>query len=346
MRKRTSLVAVGVSLLILGLGSFAPIVYAATSTTNPGTGQALEIAPPIITLTANPGQVLKTKIELRDITKSNLVVTNEVNDFVSNGIDGTPKILMGNDDANDPFTMKNWITPLPQFTLSPEQIQNLSLTISVPKDASPGGHYSVIRFTGIPPNLKGSGVSLSASLGTLVLLTVNGNLTHKLAINSFTVSKFTGGKPAKLFQSTPLNFAVTLKNSGNIQEQPTGHIVVSDMFGKTVAGVNINLPPRDILPDSTRNFTGALDKSNLGTKKLFGLYHAKLTVLYGSTYNLSVTRSITFWVIPYKLVGLIILLLIIAFFVIRHLLKQYKKRIIKQTTRNRSSKQPTKRRRM
>lgn len=344
MRKLTSLIVVGVSLLVLVLGMYTPIAFAATG--NPGVGQALEIAPPILTLTANPGQVLNTKIELRDITKSDLVVTNEVDDFVSNGIDGTPKILLGSEDNNDPFSMKNWITPLPQFTLSSEQIQNLSLTISVPKNASPGGHYSVIRFTGIPPNLNGSGVSLSASLGTLVLLTVNGKLTHKMSIDSFTVSKVASSKPAKLFQSAPLTFAVTLKNSGNIQEEPTGHIVVSDIFGKAVAGVNINLPPRDVLPDSTRNFTGLLDKSNLGTRRLFGLYHAKLTATYGDNYSQSVSNTITFWVIPFKLIGIIILLLIIAFFAIRYMLQRYRKKILKQTTHSRSSKQPTKRRRM
>jgi hypothetical protein len=346
MKKFLSLFSVGASLLVLILGITSPTVFAATST-NPGVGQALEIAPPLLTLTANPGQVLKTTIQLRDITKSSLVVTNEINDFVSNGVDGTPKILMGNESNNDPFSMKNWVTPLPAFTLTPGQIQSLPMTISVPKDASPGGHYSVIRFSGVPPNLQGSGVSLSASLGALVLLTVSGKLTHNVSINKFTVSKYPDGtKPAGLFQSSPLYFAVKLNNSGNIQEEPTGHIVVSDLFGKAVAGVNINLPPRDVLPDSTRNFIGSLDKSNLGTKRLFGLYHAKITVGYGDNYKQTTTDSITFWVIPFKLIGIIILLLIIAFFVIRYLLQRYKKQILKQTTRSSSSKQPTKRRRM
>jgi hypothetical protein len=346
MKRLTSLAIVGVSLLVLVLGVSTPAALAASK--SPGVGQALEIAPPIMTLKANPGQVLKTKIQLRDITKSPLIVTNEINDFVANGKDGTPKILLGSEDNNDPFSMKDWITPLPQFTLSPDQIQNLPVTINIPKNASPGGHYGVIRFTGIPPNLKGTGVSLSASLGALVLLTVNGKLTHNMSIDTFAVSKFEGGKPAKLFQSAPLSFAVKLKNSGNIQEEPAGHIVISDLFGRAVAGVNINLPPRDVLPDSTRQFTGSLDRSNLGSKRLFGLYHAKLTVKYGDKSSQTVSKTIMFWVIPYKLIAIIIILLVVAFFAAKYWLKRYKRRILKQQGKKpqKQKKPPTRNRRM
>lgn len=335
-------------MLVLILSVSAPeasaLVRTAAAATSPNSGQALEIAPPLITLTANPGQVINTTIQLRDITKTNLEVTNEIDDFVAAGEDGTPKIITG-DDSNNPFQLKQWIAALPAFTLTPNQIQKLPVSINIPKNASPGGHYGVIRFTGIPPQLKGTGVSLSASIGALVLLTVNGNLKHQLSVSDFAVTQ--NNKVGKLFQSTPLGFNVKLKNTGNIQEEPEGQIVVSDMFGKAVASSTINVPPRNVLPDSTRLFTGVLDHSNLGPKKLFGLYHAKLLARYGVGYAQTTTAETTFWVIPYKLVAIIIILLILAFFTIRYMLKQYKKKIIKQTTaRTSKPKQPTKRRRM
>lgn len=333
-------VVFGVLAIILGVN--APAVLAASSA--PGTGQALEIAPPLITLSANPGQTVKAQVDLRDITNGDLVVTNQINDFVAEGEGGTPKILTGN-DSNNPFSLKNWITPLPQFTLAANQVKQLPITIVVPKNASPGGHYGVVRFTGIPPSLKGSGVSLSASLGTLILLTVNGNLTHNLSLKDFSVNK--NGKTSNIFQSTPLNFVVKLQNNGNVQEEPAGRIIVTDMFGKAVAGVNINDPPHNVLPDSTRMFIGKLGQTALGNKKLFGLYHANLTVTYGTGLNqkLTLTASTSFWVIPYKLIALVVVILLIAFFAIRFMLKRYKKKIIKQTTQK-QNKQPTKRRRM
>lgn len=342
MKRVRSLAAITLGLATILFSASAPALAAASN--GPGSGQALQIAPPLLTLTANPGQTIKAQLELSDITSGPLVVTNEIDDFVASGEGGTPKILTGN-DSNNPFSLKNWIAPVPQFTLSPKQVLKLPVTITVPKDASPGGHYGVIRFTGVPPQLKGSGVSLSASLGALVLLTVRGKLINNLSIKEFSVNK--DGKTGKVFQSTPINFIVRLQNNGNVQEAPSGRIIITDMFGKTVAGTNINVPPHYILPDSTREFTTSLNKSNLGTKKLFGLYHAKLTVAYGtgSTTEQVVTGSITFWVIPYEMIGIIIALLIIVFFAIRFWLKHYKRRIINQTSQ-RQHRKPTKRRRM
>ena len=356
MKRYTSLFVTGFSLLTLLASVFAPeanaLVSRTAAATNQNVGQALEIAPPIMTLTANPGQVINTTIQLRDITSTNLVVTNEIDDFVAQGEDGTPKILTG-DDSNNPFQLKQWITPLSQFTMTPQQIEKLPVSINVPKNASPGGHYGVIRFTGVPPQLKGTGVSLSASIGALVLLTVNGNLKHQLSVNQFAVGQNTGGangtvKVSNLFQSTPLTFVVKLQNEGNIQEEPVGLIQVTDMFGKPLADVNINVPPRNVLPDSIRMFTGTLDKSNLGPKRLFGLYHAKLTAHYGAGNAQVVTSEIAFWVIPWKLILIIVILLIVAFFTIRYMLKRYRQRIIKQTTARskKISNTPAKRRRM
>ncbi len=339
MKKRLfAVVAIDLSLIASVLSVTTPLAFAATTTPTPtNTGQALEIAPPLITLTANPGQAVKAQIKLRDIASGKLLVTNQINDFVANGEDGTPKILTTNDD-NNPYSLRGWIVPLPSFLISPKQIQTLTLIINVPKNASPGGHYGVIRFTGTAPELQGSGVSLSASIGALVLLTVNGKLTHNLSVADFTVGK--DGKVGHLFESGPLDFTVRLKNSGNIQELPTGHIVVSDTFGKIVAGVNINVPPRNILPGSIRKFSGALDSSVIGNRHLFGHYHAKLTLTYSNKQTAS--AELAFWVIPYRLIGIVLIAIIGGFFALRWLIRRYNQSIIRRaqsgTTVSRKSK--------
>jgi hypothetical protein len=302
---------------------------------NPTYGQALEIAPPVIYLTVNPGQASKTQIYLRDISSGDLIVTGEADDFTAAGEDGSPKILLGGEDSNNPYSMKSWVATPASLHLVPREVKTMSININVPKDASPGGHYGIIRFTATPPSLKNSGVSLSTSLGALMLVTVNGPVTEKLTVTDFSVSK--DGKSQKVFQSGPLNFVERIKNEGNVHEQPVGQVTITDMFGRKVANVNVNLPPRNILPASTRKFEQSLDKSVIGNKRLFGHYTAKLNITYGKNKQ-AVSSALSFWVIPYRLVAIAIVLLIAGFFALRFAIRRYNRFIIGSTSSKRRRK--------
>lgn len=300
--------------------------------TPPAGGQALEIAPPVLNLTAKPGETIRTQIALRDVSTSKLKVTSQINDFVAAGEDGTPKIILEADAEPSPYSMKAWIAPLAELTLDPKQIRNLPVVIRVPADAAPGGYYSVVRFTATAPEMKDTGVSLSASLGSLILVRVSGDAKESMEIEEFAIQK--DGQSGSVFQSTPLTFVERLKNTGNIHEQPTGLVTITDMFGKKVATLPINSPPRNVLPGSIRKFDQPLDQTVIGNKKLFGKYTASFTMTYGDDkQELTVTK--TFWVIPYTLIAIIIFALIAGFFILRVLIKRYNKRIISNANKGR-----------
>lgn len=338
MKKRLHNIFIWTALIVYILGFSAPTVMAATpaaNTTPQGTannGQALEIAPPVIYLNADPGQTVQAQIFIRDISSGNLIVNGTVNDFVSSGEDGTPKIILDPATDTSAYSIVAWVQALPSLLLIPREIKSMTATIKVPKDASPGGHYGVIRFTSTPPALEGaSGVSLAASIGVLVLLTVTGDVTEKLAIEQFSVER--NGKKGSFFESGPIVFSERLKNNGNVHLQPTGQVSIVDMFGKKLASVNVNLPPGNILPNSIREFKQPLDKAVIGNKKLFGRYKATLTVTYGGEKK-TLNQTIVFWVIPYKLVALAIAALIGLFFLLRFLLKRYNRRVLAQAQKN------------
>lgn len=295
---------------------------------NQDAGQALEIAPPLLNLTADPGQLVTTKIILRDVSTSKLVVRNQINDFVANGEDGTPRLLLEDSTEDNPYSLKSWIQPLPEFTLNPKQINELPVKIKVPANATPGGYYAVVRFTASAPEVEGSGVSLSASLGTLILMRINGDAKESMKVESFKTTK--NGKDVGLFESQPITFTARVKNEGSTHEQPTGSIVVSDMFGNKIAGVNVNLTRGNVLPGSIRKFEQSLDKAVIGDRFLFGRYTADMKLTYG-TKGQTVTESTSFWVIPYRLVGFVILLIVIAFVVIRIALRRYTERVVERS---------------
>ena len=320
------------SILVLGGFILFSWIFINTTAAQESTGQGLEISPPVLILTANPGETVRTRVLVRNVTSTDLIVTGETNDFVAAGEDGTPKVLLDESETS-PYSIKDWITIPGRVTLVPREIKTMEINIRVPQDASPGGHYGVVRFTGTPPNLEGQGVALTASLGSLILLSVSGDITHNLTVEEFAAQK--DGKNASIFESLPFQLAARIKNDGNVHERPGGAVTITNMFGKTVATFPYNPGARHILPASTRKFEQALDKSIVGNARFFGKYTAKLTVIYGEGNQKTTTSTVTFWVIPWKLILAVIGGLVAAFFVIRYAIRRYNRYIISRTNSRR-----------
>lgn len=289
-----------ISLSIIAVLSFGATTYAADES-----GQALEIAPPLISLPADPGETIKTQISIRDIAKGPLIVTSQINDFSAESETGVPKIDVDGVEKS-PYSIIDWVEPLDRLVLEPTQIKQLPITINVPANASPGGYYGVIRFTATPGELNSSGVSLSASVGALVFIRVSGDAKESMDIVELSTSK--NGRKGWFFDSQPIDFTMRIKNTGNIQEQPVGIVAVKDMFGKPLANLSLNLNKRYVLPDSIRSFDTPLDKTNIGGRVLFGLYTATLTTKYGDK-GQEVTKTIRFFVFPWQIaLGIIIVI--------------------------------------
>lgn len=322
MNKHRLITATLISLFaVVTLVATPSVVNAQTAS---GGGQALEIGPTVLNLTANPGETINATINIRDISTSNLIVRGEINDFTASANeDGIPKIITDTSTDN-PYSLREWVSPLPALTLKSRELKSLPITISIPHNASPGGYYAVIRFTSNPPELEGTGVSLSASVGALVILRVNGDVKQQLSVEEFSVNK--NGRAGWFFEMAPLQFIERLKNSGNIHEEPSGLVTITDMFGNKVVNLGINQPPGKILPDSIRKFSQTLDSSSIGNRILFGYYHAELSVNYGD--GQVVKSNLSFWVIPYTLIAIIIIGLIAAFFLLKYLIRRYNRAII------------------
>ena len=186
-----------------------------------------------------------------------------------------------------------------------------------------------IRFTGASPELEGTGVSLSASVGTLVLVNVSGDVKESAKIAELFVSQ--KGKRASLFEYGPLDLTLRIENDGNIHLQPKGTIQVTNMFGKTVYLSQINQDGRNVLPSSVRKF-----EQSMGGKLMFGPYKLKADVVYGSS-NQITSDTVTFWVIPYKIIiGTILIIFLIVF-----AFRRYNRFIINRASKNHNA-TPTK----
>jgi hypothetical protein len=271
-------------------------------------GQGLEISPPLLDLKAKPGETLRTSIRLRNVTTGPVDAKAQYDDFVAGGEEGVPKLLEEGGEKS-PYSIKDWLASVPTITLAPGEQKAVDLEIEVPDNASPGGHYGVVRFTAAAPNTDESAVSLSASVGTLVLVTVAGDIKEQANIEE--LSAYKNGKPTSTFEYGPVDIVTRIKNTGNVHVRPGGTVRITSMFGKEVASYNLNESRGSVLPGSIRKFENKLDKKNL-----FGRYTIQADIAYGEDQKI-ISQTSTFWVVPYKLVGLGLLALLGLVFLLR-----------------------------
>lgn len=290
-------------------------------------GQGLEISPAITELTANPGDTVTANIQVRNVTNVTVVTNGTADDFGAKGEDGEPQLLLDEKESG-PYSLKFWVAGVPDLRLAPREVKTATIKIKVPQNAEPGGHYGVIRFTAQPADVAqgASGVSLSASIGGLVFLRVNGNLQEKMSVADFYASQ--SGNKADFFETGPVSFIERLKNDGTLHEKPTGNIEIFNSWGQKVDSIAVNNPPRNVLPASTRKFQETWNK-----KWLFGRYDAKLNLSYGDNQKLAATTS--FWIVPYKLILLILLVLVVLILALRYAIKRYNAWVIAQAFKRR-----------
>lgn len=285
-------------------------------------GQGLEISPPLVELNTDPGKTVTFEIRLRNITQGTLIAKSNVDDFVAQGEEGQPKLLTEANAEPSPYSIKGWARAIPEVRLVSQEQKATTISLDVPADASPGGHYGVVRYTAAPPELEGTGVALSASIGSLVLVKVSGDVKESAKFEEFFTTQ--SGNRKSLFEYGPISFVERVKNEGNVHFKPIGTIRITNMFGKEAGVLTINEKGGNVLPASIRKFEQTLNK-----RWMFGRYSAEANIQYGGK-NLS--GSVSFWVIPYKLIAIVLGALIILFVALRKVLKWYTRRAIAKAT--------------
>lgn len=309
------------------MAAFALVSNTAYSYADSQTNQAntLKVSPVRTDIKINPGESKTVQTTVTNLTKAPITISPIENDFVAGDENGTPALVLDANQYAPTHSLKRFMVPLSNITIPAGQAKTVNVTINVPKDAQAGGYFGALRFA--PATLDGSQqVNLSASVASIILLTVPGPTTEKLNLTNFDIQQ--DGKTGTSFRSSNgLQMLVRFKNSGNIQEGPFGQIAVKQ-GDKVVYTYQFNQSdPRDmILPDSARRWTVPLEK--IGS---FGEYTVVGTFSYGNS-NETIQVTKTFWVIPWgviigTVVGVLVLLALIA--VIWFFLRTYKKRILR-----------------
>ncbi len=293
----------------------------------PKGADALTLSPPRIDVSGDPGSVVTANLTVINDSKDQATYYSSFANFEAQGESGTPTIIPATDDLG------TWMSVPASITLPPQGSENVIVSIAIPKDASPGGHFAAV-FWGTQPDLPaGKQTGIGAKTGALVLLTVNGNIPESGNVLQFdTVS----GK--HFFTALPIDFFYRFENGGGDRIDPKGYIYMKDMAFITGAKIDGNPVDGNILPDSTRRFTvswtGSAGDTGVVPKGFFaavsyefhnfafGHYSAHLKLAYGTKGQMT-DSVVGFWVFPWQLTLFVLVLALLLYLIIRAGIKHF-----------------------
>lgn len=268
--------------------------------------KAVSVSPVTFELTANRGEIFTNQLKISNVGTELLAITMEAEDFTTVGEGGEVAIKQAEDAS---FSLAKWLTMEPKnFALAPGEEKIVTFTISVPLDAEPGGHYATVMAAAQGAIANTTGVAFVQKTGSLVLLSVAGEVKEQIVVNYFTAPF--------LNEYGPISFKTRFENLGSIHIKPRGFVSIADSFDKKL--VDIPFPQHNIFPGKARAVETIWDK-----KYLFGKYTATLVGSYGLG-NTPFTAFTSFWVVPWKIVGggsIGLILVVWAFWKMRRRLK-------------------------
>jgi len=206
------------------------------------------------------------------------------------------------------------------FELAPGENKAVAVTISVPQDVEPGGHYAALLFETVQPQPdQGFSVTINSRIASLFYLTIPGvteaDVVAKAEIVSLSFPGWAVGGPVKI--------AVLVRNTGNVHLDIATKAYLYGLWGRKVG--ELDLGQTVILPGSERIVEGNWEKTpfldRVKANIMIGYFDE-----HGELVNQSKTK--TLWVTPSgEMVAAIVVPLALLPFLIWLLIRRYRLRI-------------------
>lgn len=311
LQKQSRVVLAFIAAVLLLSGAQSLAVSAADTTAN-----TLRVTPVRSDIEINPGERKTVPVTVTNVTNGPILVRPIANDFVAGDERGTPGLILDDKEYAPTHSLKRFMSPFKDVTIPAKETRVVDVVITVPKTAQAGGYFGAVRFAPTDPD-GGGQVNLSASVASIILLTVPGEMVEKLNLTDFEIKQ--DGRSSWYFtKGQGIQAAFRLENKGSAQMGPFGRISVKK-GDKVVYDYDFNSEePRDmVLPNSARRWDVPLDKIDG-----FGRYTVSATLSYGKK-NQTIEVSETFWIITptamivggVALVALLLLILALWLFI-------------------------------
>lgn len=261
------------------------------------------LGPTRFELTLAPGEERTIEVELTSRMGRSASFTLEKEDFSPSENENEQTRLYGTQKG--PYSAKDWITPLVgNITIVHGERAYIPVTVSVPANADPGDHYAaLLAKRDVVAGEVNGGIAVVSRVGALFLITVDGAVERKGALESFTT-------PKNFYSDTIVPFTLRAKNSGTVRMYPEGEVRIRNILGVTVD----RIPVKNwiVLRNSSRS-----QELKWSPRFALGLYTAETHIsVFGEKGPL---LSVSFWVVPV----LPVLLILIAIFLVSFLVQYF-----------------------
>ena len=269
----------------------------------------ISISPQSLDIAINPGESATNVFRLTNASDDTITVATTPKNFLPRGVEGA--IDLTEDDT--PFSLANWISVSPdgESVIEPRQSIDYIVTIDAPDNAEPGGHFGSVVFRTVPTQGDGAGAVISQELAPVILVRIPGDVDESGRIARFVSTQ-------RLWTNQPaIEFDLLFENTGTVHYQPSGQVVVRNLFGREVDRISVE--GRNVIPDAERKLDATWE--DYGFR--FGYYSAEATLVHGSDNEIT-TSSTNFWIIPVQQLAPFIIALAILGFVTYRLRRRLK----------------------
>lgn len=251
------------------------------------------ITPATIDKAADPGDVIETEINVKNLSGSEQTYYILSRDIV--GVrDGNAPIYAERDIERTGNEISAWLT-LPEEPLvvpaGGEVV--VPITVTVPENATPGDHFGGVFASVQPPKLREIGAGVGYDVASIIIVKISGSRVIDAQIREFSTEDIIHG-------STDVQFNVRIQNNGSDIARPHGPLEVYNMFGSRVEALTFNDTMGGVFPGTVRDFKLYWKDENPG----FGRYQATIALSYATEDGNRTINSVTsFWILPMNIIG-------------------------------------------
>lgn len=198
-----------------------------------------------------------------------------------------------------PLSAASWVTVKPtSFELAPRETVPVAVTLRVPAHPEPGERYVGVLFR-VPARGTGHNIRVSGAVAVELLIDVPGRIVHDIAIGPLRTPLFAMGGPIPL--------TLSVHNRGNVhRDYVPPHRLVATLQRRS----RVKFPSFTVLGNSTRTI-----RTQWVNPPLFCICHATVRTSDGQGHVVS--AEATFYILPLRQVGGVIIVALGLFLLIR-----------------------------